>query len=682
MEKTRKNRIKQIVSWCCLGALVLGLAVMPLVAEERAESDGPVATVKSAQASMGDISRSLRFGGTLAAQEAVALTLPSGVKLTKFLVKNGDSVKQGDALAAVDPVSVMEAIAAIQDTLDYLDDQLNAVDTSSGKTYLTAQTTGTVKRIYGEKGNSVQDVMLANGALAVLSLDGKMAVDVETETVLQVGDSLLVTVEGEEITGRVESRLGNTFIVTVEDKGYAVDQQVTVATKDGEELGSGPLYIHNPWRVTGVSGTISAIRVRENDKVTKGSTLMTLSDTDTASQQQILLGQRQDYEQTMEELFKIYRSGVLEAPCDGLVDGVEENSPLLLAAKTEQWTITLLSATGEESGDFPEDPSEEPSDPPEPSGDPSEPSEEPSEPEEKPGQPGTYTGLVALITTGEDGNLVYLTNGQSVTISAPEEVKQEQKEVSTMTTPVTYTGTPYLYVLSQGQLLLTATPAAAGQLVLITEEGQLISLGTVPSDEEAGGQLPEGSLPTMNGMAGYGGLGGGQSLAPSFQPYDLTETTVLTVTPTGTMTLEVPVDEGDIRTIALGQEMEVTITALGAEPVTATVTEIGTATNSGGNSKFAVTLTLTRQENMLPGMSASASLVVENRQELLTIPAAALQEEDDRIFVYTAYDEKNDTLCGSVTVTTGLSDGETVEILTGLEVGQNVYYRYYDAQET
>ena len=81
---------------------------------------------------------------------------------------------------------------------------------------------------------------------------------------------------------------------------------------------------------------------------------------------------------------------------------------------------------------------------------------------------------------------------------------------------------------------------------------------------------------------------------------------------------------------------------------------------------------------MLPGMSASARLVLENHQGLLTIPAAALQEEDDRIFVYTAYDAKNDTLSGSVTVTTGLSDGENVEILTGLTEGQQVYYRYYE----
>lgn len=671
MEKTRKNRIKQTVSWCCLAALVLGLAVMPLVAAEQAGSDGPVATVKNAQIGLGEITQSLRFGGTLESQEPVELTLPSGVKLTEFLVKNGVSVQAGDALAVVDTLSVMEAIASIQDTLDYLDKQLNAVDSSSGSTYLTAQTAGTVKAVYAQKGDNVQDVMLSHGALAVLSLDGKMAVDVETSEPLQVGDSLVVTMEEEELTGRVASRLGNTFIVTIEDKGYSVDQQVTVTTRDGKSLGNGPLYIHNPWRVTGVSGTVSTVSVKENDKVTKGGALLTLSDTDTTSQQQILLGQRQDYEEVMEKLFGLYRSGVLEAPCDGLVDGVDEESPLLLAAGEGEWGFALLSAEVEDPGEPPEE-SGKPSETPGESTEPSEPTE-PAEPSEPP-KPETYTGVVALITDGEEGELIYLTNGQSVTISDPGELTPEQKDVASLTSPVAFGGTPYLYVLTQGELMLTATPAAAGQLVLITEGGQLISLGSVST----GGQQPGEDMSAMMPSGSFGGMGGGQSATPSFQPYDLTETTALTVTPTDTMTLEIPVDEGDIGTIALGQEMDVSITALGGESVTATVTQIGTATNSGGNSKFAVTLTMERQENMLPGMSASACLVRESCQCILTIPAAALQEEDDRLFVYTAYDEKNETLSGAVTVTTGLSDGETVEILTGLTEGQQVYYRYYE----
>ena len=51
----------------------------------------------------------------------------------------------------------------------------------------------------------------------------------------------------------------------------------------------------------------------------------------------------------------------------------------------------------------------------------------------------------------------------------------------------------------------------------------------------------------------------------------------------------------------------------------------------------------------------------------------ALQEEGSRVFVYTKQDEDG-TLSGEQEVTTGLSDGTTVEITEGLSEGDAVYY--------
>lgn len=660
MEKTKKKPIRSIVSWCCIGALVLGLSVMPLIAAENAQDDGPEAVIRSALAENGTVAQALHFGGSLSFQDGEELTLPSGVKLKSFLVKNGDAVREGDALAVVDTVTVMEAISQVQDTLDYLDSQIDSLDTSSGTTRLTAQTAGMVKEVYARKGDNVQQVMVEHGALMVLSLDGKMALDITTEKNMPVGETLTVTLAtGETLEGRVDSRLGNTYIITVEDKGYAPDTEGTVTSREGETLGSGALYIHDPWRVTAVSGKVSNVHVEENQKVTQGKQLLTLSDTDTDAQQQILLGQRQEYEDTMQTLFQMYQSGTLNAPCDGVVDGVDEDSPLLLAAEGT-WTVMLLS--NEEEGD------------------PSEPETEP-EPEPEP-EPTSYTGVIAVITAGENGQLLFLTNGVTVTTTDPGQLKAD---VSALTTPYPYGGGMYLYVFSQGQLQLTATQAAAGQLVFITDD-KLISLGTVSTGT---GDIPSGSFPTgdlsgllPDGMASaFGGMGS-MTMAPSFEPYDLTATTVLTVTPEDTLTLEVPVDEQDISRIALGMEARVTVTALGTDTYPARVTDIGTATNSGGNSKFAVTLTLDKGEKMLPGMSASAVLPLGEGETGVTVPTAAVYEEDGKPFVYTALEEKTGAPASPVTVTIGLSDGETTQILSGLEPGQTVYYSYYEAKQT
>lgn len=672
MEKSKKKSIKSIVSWCCIAALVLGLALMPLLAAESAQEDGPQAVTNSAQVEQGTVSQALRFGGSLASQDGEELTLPSGVRIKSFLVKNGDTVRKGDALAQVDSVTVMEAITQVQDTLDYLDSQLNSLDSASGTTRLTAQTSGMVKEVYAQKGDDVQQVMVEHGALMVLSLDGKMAVDIVTEESMPVGYTLTITLAtGETVQGRVDSRLGNTYIITIADKGYAPDTQAEVSTQEGKQLGTGNLYIHNPWRVTAVSGKVSSVKGKENQKVSQGELLLSLTDTDTDAQQQTLLDQRQDYEDTMQTLFQLYETGTLNAPCDGVVDGVDTDSPLLLAGQEGQWEIVLLSAIQEE-GEINEP---EPSEP-----EPSEP--EPSQPNPSDPKPTGYEGIVAVIRAGENGGLTYLTNNVTLTISDPSELTQAQKDVASLTTPVSFAGDSYLYVLSQGTLRLTATQAAAGQLVFITD-GKLISLGTVSTGT---GTLPEGSIPgdlsglLSGALAGMGGMGG-MTMAPSFEPYDLTETTVLTVTPEDTLTLEVPVDELDISKVTLGMEAQVRVTALGSQTYTARVTKIGAAVNSGGNSKFTVTLTLNKEENMLPGMSASAVLSLGQGEAGLTIPTAAIYDDDEGIFVYTALEEKTGALAKPVPVTLGESDGETTRILSGLEEGQTVYYTTYEVSQ-
>lgn len=662
MEKNQKKRIKSIISWCCIAVLVVSLAVMPLIAAQNAEEEGPEVVVRSAEAETGVLRQALHAGGTLSAQDSVELTIPSGVKLTSFLVKNGDTVQAGDALAGVDTVTVMEAIAQVQETLDYLDEQIDSIDEGSGTTRLTAQTAGTVKTIYAQKGDNVQQVMVEYGALMILSLDGKMAVDVESQENLPVGTSLsVILATGETVTGRVESRLGNTYIVTVSDDGYAMDTAATVATEDGVVLGSGNLYIYNPWRVTAVSGTVSNINVSENTTVTQGKQLLTLTETDTDAQQQVLLGQRQDYEETMQTLFQMYRSGTLNAPCDGVVTGIDEDSPLLLSAQEDGFTVMQLSNV------------EEPE--PEPEPDP--------EPEPEP-QPATYTGVVALIAAGEDGSLEFLTDMERITISDP---RQVNADVSALTIPYDFSGGMYLYVISQGELQLTATQAAAGQLVFITDGEKLISLGSISTGSDNGsGNVPGSStLPgdisgmISGGVSGFAGMGG-VTVTPSFEPYDLTETTVLTVTPQDTLTLAVPVDEQDIRNIHLGMEATVTVTALGSESYAAQVTEIGTAVNSGGNSKFTVTLTLEKGEKMLAGMSASAILPLNEEVEGLLIPTAAIYDDGTNVFVYTALDAKTGEPTNPVNVTIGLSDGEYTQILSGLEAGQQVFFTYYEAQ--
>lgn len=677
MKNNRKKLIKRYISWGCIALLVVILAVMPLLAKSSAEDDGPVATIRSGTVQTGSITTVLSGGGVLTEDDAVNVTIPSGVKLTSFLVENGDAVAKGDALATVDKVTVMEAIAEIQDTLDYYDGEITDADDEKAATNISSQTAGIVKAVYAGEGDSVQSVMLEHGALAVLSLDGRMAVQIETEQKITVGSSVTVKFDdGTETTGRVDSNLGGVTVVSMADDGYDIGAVVRVSTEEGDYLGYGELYVNNAWKATAYYGTVKTVKVSENDSVKAGKTLFTLTDTTHSTTYDTLVKTRQEYEDVMAELFKMYQSGVLTAPCNGVVSGVDENSAYLLSAEETDWTVLLLS--NEEGGEPAPDPEPDPDPAPDPEPDPD---PEP-EPEPEP-EPTTYTGCVGYAAAGENGALRYFINPTAITITDAASVTAEQKNTANMTTEFSYQGSPYLYVINNGTLLLTASQVSAGDLFLVVsgDDGTfLIALGTVstPGGDMSGGS--KGDLSDMMSGAMSGMMGGFSSNAAAvFEPYDLTENTVMTVTPQDTMTLDITVDELDVGKVALGQEARITVVALGPDVHTGMVTDISEGTNSGGNSKFTVTLTLDRGENMLTGMSAGAAMELNSAENILTIPAAALNDDGSKTFVYTSLEK--DVLGTPVYVTTGLSDGETVQILSGLEEGDTFYYSYYDAQD-
>ena len=191
------------------------------------------------------------------------------------------------------------------------------------------------------------------------------------------------------------------------------------------------------------------------------------------------------------------------------------------------------------------------------------------------------------------------------------------------------------------------------------------------------------------GGAGVGGVGAGGSRIPgagsganpekSMELYALDTVQIASVTEQEQVTVQITVDELDITQIHTGQGVHVTLDALNGQVFDGTVTEIsGSGTNEGGNSKFEVTVALSKAENMLPGMTAHVSIVVATTESAVAIPVAALVETGTETVVYTGYDEETETFTGSVAVSTGKSDGTYVQILSGITAGQTVYYPYYD----
>ena len=216
MDKAKKKRLKQYIAWISMAAVVALLAAMPLLARKEAQADGPVASILEGTVQVGDIRTGLRGGGTLSAGNAMDVELPKGVKITEFLVNNGDSVREGDPVATVDKVSVMTAIVQVRESMEYIREEMADAKDEKAASAVKSTAGGRIKAVYAQAGDSVQDVMLRHGALAVLSLDGLMSVELEVKTALASGDPVRVTFEdGTAVSGRVESNLDGTLIVTV-----------------------------------------------------------------------------------------------------------------------------------------------------------------------------------------------------------------------------------------------------------------------------------------------------------------------------------------------------------------------------------------------------------------------------------------------------------------------------------
>lgn len=805
MDKTKKKSVKRYILWGVLALAVLWLALMPLMARQHQTEDGPQASILSANATVSSISTAIHGGGTLEAGEPEDITIPKDVKITEFLVKNGDMVSEGDTLAAVDKVSVMTAITEIRDSMSTVEKQMESYSSEKAATEVSAAAGGRVKLVYAKEGDRVESVMLEHGALAVLSLDSKLCVRLTAGSDLATGETVTVTLaDGKEVTGRVESNLSGELVVTIADKGYEVGQTVSVAG-----VGTGELEIHSPWNATAFAGTVSTVYAQPEQTLNSGAALFTLKDTDYTAQREILAETHREYEELLQKLFKMYETGVISAPCDGLVSGIDKDSPHLLAAQEEeiaaqpltagegQFQLVLLSGSIDPVCTGKED------------------CQVPGTGEHKPDCPmackhsGTVEGCrakqhfadcIKACTHADDAKdcpaekyhykdcikgCIHAKVGEEACPSekhdlnctgsclecdegtdCPAEKGYHQKSCIEACThadkeedctaskhysdcvhscihsksesnPCTASkhaadcffanviykalvakidavgdelvvlwdasGTQY-DVVKTGSGWALANGQSINESLLISKNGPTLANpgsykkgdiifyvvgyrldekvweGVVPYRSAPTPTMPSFTMPSFSFNFSMPSMGGGTS--SQTQLYDLNGDTLMTVTPQDTMTLTVSVDESDISSVKTGMTAEITVNALPDEVFEGEITKVAmSGSGNGGSSKFAVEITLPRQSDMLSGMSASTVISLYEKMDVLTLPAAALSEDGAKTIVYTALDQKTGEPANPVEVTTGLSDGETVEILSGLQSGDSVYYYYYDTLE-
>lgn len=147
----------------------------------------------------------------------------------------------------------------------------------------------------------------------------------------------------------------------------------------------------------------------------------------------------------------------------------------------------------------------------------------------------------------------------------------------------------------------------------------------------------------------------------------------VTVVSTGTFVVEASVGAADAARVKQGVAAE--ITPVGAdEPVEGTVRTVGlvASADESGAATFPVTIDVTgTRDDLYAGSSATAVIVVAERENVLTVPAMALHTEGGTTYV----NKVVDGTAVRTEVTVGEAFGMRTEVTSGLKEGDEVEVR-------
>lgn len=650
----RKSGASGFVSVIAI-ALIIVLLLTSMPSGPRENSTVQQKVIKGSPV-VNTISSVITGAGTLEPGSTETVRLPEAIELKKYYVHNGDKVASGDVLAAVDQVQVLAAIGELAAVMQTLDTDLNNASNAVESGRITAQVPGRVKAIFAQPGGDVAQTVYDNGCLMLLSLDGMMYVTFQAEAEAALGDVVDVTMrDGTVETGKVYGVADGKITVTLSDYKAPYHESVIVTTSDGTMLGSGELEIHSPLEISGYYGTVSQISAKLDQKVSSGANLITLKDTGHTAKYTSLLKRRNELSEQMDILISM-SDGFVRATEAGIVTDIpadseyateEEKAEIVPTAFMDEFTNVHLDwLTG--SGD---------------------------------------AKFVRLGEGDEIGSLKL--KAKIVSVDAAKAVLdfgEVENFPSNLTNPLEVPiTTQIINVSGMGDPVIIFLPQMVGQsvdVVLTTVKDSSGNVtGSINTIMFGGSGLPSFDISgLLAGMMGRFSFGSGTTQQKSYEAYSTDTVDILGLIPMDELTVTIQVDELDILRLHKGMDTEITMDAFQGTTFPGTITRVGNiGQNSGGNTKYAVEVTLNTTEQMLVGMNASVSIVTDTTAPVLTVPAAALQEESGKTWIYTEYDSKKDTLGGLTQVTTGISDGDIVEIKSGLDENSVYYYRYADS---
>lgn len=716
--KKSRKKLYIIVSAAAAAAVTGGVLYSNGKRTQIMAADSSGQNVQETTAATGTVTNSITGTGTLASVEGDAVTIPSGLTIEEVNVSAGDTVSAGDVLATVDHSSVISAMSSVQSEIDAVDEQIAAITDDTETDDVTAGVSGTVTAVYAEEGTSVMDTMQASGALVEIAVDGDTdnivqvtatdgtvsEIDVAVGDTVDTGDTLLTVdidstseeyadlmSQRSELTSELQelAKIAETDEITATEDGTIAAVNVSASSSGSSSSASGTSGTQGS--ATGVASSYETV-TELSDSGESTATGVTASAVLTSTENE----QTADAVSASTISFTIAAAStgqdasnafVLTAPATGASPVTE------LRAADGSWTVSVVwtDSSGNELS---------------------------SSDTYKSGT--TYRAGVTV--TPADGYSLDVSSIASVsgyTVSGVT-VHDDGTMTFVLTAPATAadssagnTGTSGTNASKAGS---GSTGSGSGSASSSTDSSESSTSGTTSqgtNESSAGTQDGASSGTSGTGSAsgngtsnsasgitgsvssGTGGTSSATTSSATTSSSDSTsdstdtstdttgsssssssEVTAFTMQSDDTMSISVSVDEQDINSVSVGQSATVTLDALDGVTLDGTVTAVSNSASSSGNgsAKYTVSISVLKQDGMLIGMSASATIVVDEAEDVVTIPVDALQEKGSETYVYTTVDDDG-TLSGETEVETGLSDGDTVEITDGLSDGDTIYYQ-------
>ena len=617
-------RRKSVIAGCMAGIILISACGGVLYTRKARNEDNTQAS--QAEVMKGSVRKMIQGTGTLAPEGTKEIMIPAGIKIREVKVKAGDEVKAGDVLATVDGNTVMAEFLGTRESLEDLQKRLKKADKSKASYYEMMKK----KEQLDEK-------------LAVLQkMKDSGSVTAETDGVVLNINSGKTKNGAEENTKTSEAQSSGSAASYISGRIWPVKMQINEAeTKEKKKViidEIPEIKIKSP--VAGEKPGTAEKTDSESEKEKKTPYSIKVKWSPGTEHFEENTVYRAYVEITAEQGFS-FREGLKPSVTGAKVseirwqreNGADGISQISLRAEFPK-TESISGENGEQQGETNSSTGEGQTE----NGAVSE--EEKQQEKQEPSADSSQSGAQPeQVQPGAQPEKVQPEKAQPEK-AQPEKVQPEKPR--------------------PGKARLENKTAGA------SASGISTVIDTGAGSSNAGMSTPELPPASTSTDAAAGGTTTDEN----------TELSVFCTMAAGDkLAVEIQVDEMDILTVSQGQRAEIRLNARPERAYEGVISRVNkNGTGQGQAAKYSVQILLPKEADMLFGMSVSAEIFIEEKNDVLTIPAEAVVEQGGKTWIYTSVDEKTGELREKKEVQTGLSDGVQIEITKGAKEGQKVFY--------